>query len=67
MFIPDTNGQFHSFDCSLSSCRASRIMVRRYALTSMGSKYLEIGINVQPMADVEVVLGGNHGNHLILS
>ena len=42
-------------------------MVRRYALTSIDSKYLEFGINVRPMADVEVVLGDNRGNHLILS
>ena len=59
MFIPDTSRQFHIFDCCLSQRRGSRIMVRRYALTSVGSKYLEIGINVGPIGD-------NHGNHLIL-
>ena len=41
-------------------------MVRRYALTSVGSKYLEFGINVGPVTDVEIVLGDNRGNHLIL-
>ncbi|XP_043249517.1 uncharacterized protein LOC122395741 [Colletes gigas] len=44
----------------------SRVMVRRYALTSMGSKYLEIGISVGPIADVEILLGDNHGNHPII-
>ena len=39
--------------------------VRRYALTTMGSKYLKIGIDVGPTVDVEVLLGDN-GNHLIL-
>ncbi|XP_043264157.1 uncharacterized protein LOC122404289 [Colletes gigas] len=42
----------------------SRVMVRRYALTSTGCKYLEIGISVGPTADVEILLGDNRGNHL---
>ena len=46
--------------------RTSRIMVRRYALTSMGSKYLEIGISVRPTIDVEIVLGDNRGMYLTL-
>ena len=41
-------------------------MVRRYALTSMGSKYLEIGIRVRPTIDVEMILGDNRGMFLTL-
>ncbi|XP_011147078.2 uncharacterized protein LOC105187777 [Harpegnathos saltator] len=49
------------------SCHATRILGRRYALTTTPYKYLEIGLNVQSRVPVvEIVLGDNRGNQLIL-
>ncbi|XP_014482765.1 PREDICTED: uncharacterized protein LOC106748593, partial [Dinoponera quadriceps] len=45
---------------------AARILGRRYMLTTTSYKYLEIGINIGPASYVELVLGDNRGNHLIL-
>ncbi|XP_025161975.1 uncharacterized protein LOC112590243 [Harpegnathos saltator] len=49
-------------------CHATRILGRRYILTATTHKYLEIGLNVQyrPYSVVEIVLGDNRGNELIL-
>ena len=41
-------------------------MVKRYVLTPTSYKYLEIGISVQSIPLVEIVLGDNHGNQLLL-
>ncbi|KYN29543.1 hypothetical protein ALC57_01008, partial [Trachymyrmex cornetzi] len=47
--------------------RAVRILGRKYALTRTGYKFLEIGINVGPPSYVEIAIGDNRGNELILS
>lgn len=47
--------------------RAGRILSRRYALTTTGYKFLEIGINVGPPSYVEIAVGDNRGNEMILS
>ncbi|XP_014482316.1 PREDICTED: uncharacterized protein LOC106748376 [Dinoponera quadriceps] len=44
----------------------ARILGRRYMLTTTSYKFLEIGISVGPASYVELVLGDNRGNHLIL-
>ncbi|XP_032689294.1 uncharacterized protein LOC116852762 [Odontomachus brunneus] len=44
----------------------ARILGRRYALTATSYKYLEIGISVGPVPTVEIILGDNCGNQLIL-
>ncbi|KAM0734811.1 hypothetical protein ACS0PU_011630 [Formica fusca] len=46
--------------------RAVRILGRRYALTPTSYKYLDIGINVGAVSCVELVLGDNRGNQIIL-
>ncbi|XP_025157000.1 uncharacterized protein LOC112589640 [Harpegnathos saltator] len=48
------------------SCHAIRILGRRYALTATSHKYLEIGLNVQSRLPMEIILGDNRGNELIL-
>ncbi|EZA55664.1 hypothetical protein X777_04306 [Ooceraea biroi] len=53
--------------CVLPTRRAIRILGRRYALTATGYKYLEIGINVGPSSCIEIAIGDNRGNELILS
>ena len=47
--------------------RAVRLLSRRYDLTNMGYKFLEIGINVGPPSYVEIALGGHRGHELLLS
>ena len=47
--------------------RVVRILGRKYALTRTGYKFLEIGINVGPPSYVEIPIGDNRGNELILS
>ncbi|KYN30266.1 hypothetical protein ALC57_00271 [Trachymyrmex cornetzi] len=47
--------------------RAVRILGRKYTLTRTGYKFLEIGINVGPPSYVEIAIGDNRGNELILS
>ncbi|KAL6266155.1 hypothetical protein P5V15_003015 [Pogonomyrmex californicus] len=37
--------------------RAVRLLSRRYTLTAMGYKFLEIGINIGPPSYVEIALG----------
>ncbi|XP_014485789.1 PREDICTED: uncharacterized protein LOC106750166 [Dinoponera quadriceps] len=44
----------------------ARILGRRYMVTTTSYKYLEIGISVEPAYYVEIVLGDNRCNHLIL-
>ncbi|KYN15960.1 hypothetical protein ALC57_11797, partial [Trachymyrmex cornetzi] len=46
--------------------RAVRILGRKYALTRTLYKFLEIGINVGPQSYVEIAIGDNRGNELIL-
>ncbi|EFN83523.1 hypothetical protein EAI_03957 [Harpegnathos saltator] len=48
------------------SCQATRILGRRYTLTTTSHKYLEIGLNVQSVSVVEIVLGDNRGKQLTL-
>lgn len=47
--------------------RAVRVLSRRYALTTTGYKFLEIGINVGPPSYVEIAIADNRGNKLKLS
>ena len=47
--------------------RAVRILGKKYALTRMGYKFLEISINVGQPSYVEIAIGDNRGNKLILS
>ncbi|KMQ91625.1 hypothetical protein RF55_8480 [Lasius niger] len=49
-----------------STHRAIRILGRRYALTPTSYKYLEIGISVGITSYVELALGDNRGNQIIL-
>ncbi|KYN14006.1 hypothetical protein ALC57_13788, partial [Trachymyrmex cornetzi] len=46
---------------------AVHILGRKYAFTRTGYKFLEIGINVDPPSYVEIAIGDNRGNELILS
>ncbi|KAL6254068.1 hypothetical protein P5V15_014685 [Pogonomyrmex californicus] len=43
-----------------------RILGRRFALTSTAYKYLDIGINVGPVSYVELRIGDNRGNQILL-
>ncbi|XP_011069202.1 PREDICTED: uncharacterized protein LOC105155030 [Acromyrmex echinatior] len=45
----------------------SHILGRRFALTLTAYKYLDIGINVGSMSFVELLIGDNRGNRIILS
>ena len=47
--------------------RAVRILGKKYALTRMGYKFLEISINVGPPSYIEITIGDNRRNELILS
>ena len=47
--------------------RAVRILGRKYSLTRTGYKFLEISINIGPPSYVEIAIGDNRGNELILS
>ena len=51
---------------STSSRRASRILGRRYALTSTSYKYLDIAISVGPVSCVELILSDNRYNCIVL-
>ncbi|EZA50697.1 hypothetical protein X777_10747 [Ooceraea biroi] len=53
--------------CVLLTRHAIRILGKRYALTATEYKYLEISINVGPPSYVEIAIGDNRGNELILS
>lgn len=44
-----------------------RILGRRFALTPTAYKYLDIGISVGPVPIVEIILGDNKGNQIILT
>ena len=46
---------------------AARLLSRRYALTSTGYKFLEIGINVGPPSYVEIVVGDHRGQNIAMS
>jgi len=39
---------------------------RRFALTPMAYKYLDIGISVGSVSSVKIVIGDNRGNQIIL-
>jgi len=43
-----------------------RILGRRFALTATAYKYLDIGISIEPMSFVEILLGDNKDNQIIL-
>ncbi|XP_071634962.1 uncharacterized protein [Temnothorax longispinosus] len=43
-----------------------RILGRRFALTSTAYKYLDVGINVGPMSFVDILIGDNRGNQIVL-
>ncbi|XP_071572841.1 uncharacterized protein [Temnothorax nylanderi] len=43
-----------------------RILGRRFALTSTGYKFLNVGINAGPMSSVDILIGDNRGNRIIL-
>lgn len=44
----------------------SRILGRRFALTTTNFKYLDIGISVGSISYVEILIGDNRGNYIIL-
>ena len=46
---------------------AMPLLSRRYDLTNMGYKFLQIGINVGPPSYVEIVLGDHRGHELAVS
>ena len=52
---------------SFESRRGVRILEKRYALTSTLYKYLDIGISVGAVSCVELVLGDNRSNQIVLS
>ncbi|RLU22048.1 hypothetical protein DMN91_006428 [Ooceraea biroi] len=68
-YVPPQDTETPSKKCTtvLPARRAIRILSRRYALTATWYKYLEIGINVGPSSYVEIAIGDNRGNELILS
>ncbi|XP_071581349.1 uncharacterized protein [Temnothorax nylanderi] len=43
-----------------------RILGRRFALTSTTYKFLDVGINAGPMSSVDILIGDNRGNRIIL-
>ncbi|XP_071642952.1 uncharacterized protein [Temnothorax longispinosus] len=43
-----------------------RILGRRFALTSTAYKFLDVGINAGPMSSVDILIGDNRGNQIIL-
>ncbi|XP_071634454.1 uncharacterized protein [Temnothorax longispinosus] len=42
------------------------ILGRRFALTSTAYKFLDVGINAGPMSSVDILIGDNRGNRIIL-
>ncbi|KAL6255468.1 hypothetical protein P5V15_013805 [Pogonomyrmex californicus] len=54
-----------SHNSSSEPC-TSRILGRRFALTSTAYKYLDIGINVGLVSYVELRIGDNRGNQILL-
>ncbi|XP_077278758.1 uncharacterized protein LOC143906494 [Temnothorax americanus] len=68
--IHDVKTQTYEKKCNSISLdrRAVRILSRRYALTAMEYKFLEIGINVGPPSYVEIAVGDpRRGKELLLS
>ena len=43
------------------------VYYKKYALTHTEYKFLEIGINISLPSYVEIAIGENHGNELMLS
>ncbi|XP_071648506.1 uncharacterized protein [Temnothorax longispinosus] len=43
-----------------------RILGKRFALTSTAYKFLDVGINAGPMSSVDILIGDNRGNRIIL-
>ncbi|XP_071653775.1 uncharacterized protein [Temnothorax longispinosus] len=56
---------FHSFNKS-EPRYTPRILGRRFALTVTAYKYLDIGISVGSTSFVELILGDNRGNQIVL-
>jgi len=54
------------FYSTFHSRHIPRILGRRFALTATAYKYLDIGISVGPVSSVEMLLGDNKGNQIIL-
>jgi len=57
---------FSHNSASKIACYTHRILERRFALTATAYKYLDIGINLGLMSSVEMLLGDNKGNQIIL-
>ncbi|KYN43258.1 hypothetical protein ALC56_02321 [Trachymyrmex septentrionalis] len=63
----DETPSFSKRCVNASMHRAVCTLGRKYALTRTGYKFLEIGINVGPPSYIEIAIGDNRGNKLILS
>ncbi|XP_071626679.1 uncharacterized protein [Temnothorax longispinosus] len=55
--------QHNDFD---KPCYTPRILGRRFAMTSTAYKFLDVGINAGPMSSVDILIGDNRGNRIIL-
>ncbi|RLU22644.1 hypothetical protein DMN91_004922, partial [Ooceraea biroi] len=68
-YVPPQDAETPPKKCTsvLPTRRTIRILGRRYALTATGYKFLEIGINVGLSNYIEIAIGDNRGNELILS
>jgi len=74
IFLCTFLSHLYSFFCSISFNNSSsklhytsHILGRKFALTLTAYKYLDIGINVGSVSFVELFIGDNQGNRLILS
>ncbi|KAL6268143.1 hypothetical protein P5V15_001235 [Pogonomyrmex californicus] len=54
----------HNSSSSSEPC-TSRILGRRFVLTSTACKYLDIGINVGSVSYMELRIGNNRGNQIL--
>ncbi|XP_077262592.1 uncharacterized protein LOC143897661 [Temnothorax americanus] len=67
-YVPIHDVETHEIYSILLDRRAVRILSRRYALTAMEYKFLEIGINVGPPSYVVIAVGDpRRGKELLLS
>ncbi|XP_077282729.1 uncharacterized protein LOC143908795 [Temnothorax americanus] len=55
--------EFFSFD---KPRYTPRILGRRFALTSTAYKFLDVGISAGPLSSVDILIGDNRGNRIIL-
>ena len=60
---------YYTFFCRASSCNkprhTPRILGRRFTPTAY--KYLDVGIVVGPVSFMEIAIGDNQGNNIIIS